>query len=144
MRTLAVRNGDLVLSGSKFGMVDGIARVQQQLGLAMREEFGNDRFHRQWGSTLPTWIGDVLTAEVPFEVRAEVTRVVRDFILNQNEQIKQRASLGFSAVVRAEELIVEISDVKVQTRQDTVLVKVTLRTASNQEFSILTTPGSVL
>jgi hypothetical protein len=125
-------------------MVDGIARVQQQLGLAMREEFGNDRFHRQWGSTLPTWIGDVLTAEVPFEVRAEVTRVVRDFILNQNEQIKQRASLGFSAVVRAEELIVEISDVKVQTRQDTVLVKVTLRTASNQEFSILTTPGSVL
>jgi len=144
VRTLAVRNGDLVLSGSKFGMVDGIARVQQQLGLAMREEFGNDRFHRQWGSTLPTWIGDVLTAEVPFEVRAEVTRVVRDFILNQNEQIKQRASLGFSAVVRAEELIVEISDVKVQTRQDTVLVKVTLRTASNQEFSILTTPGSVL
>ena len=144
MKTMAIRNGDLVLSGSKFGMVEGMARVQQQLGLAMREQYGNDRFHRQWGSTLPSWIGEVLSSDVPFEVRAEVTRIVRDFILNQNEQIKNRAALGLSAVVRTDEMIMEIRDIKVETNLDSVLVKVTIRTASNQEFSILTTPGSVI
>jgi hypothetical protein len=143
MRTLAVRNGDLVLTGSKFGMVEGIARVQQQLGLAMREAFGSDRFHRSWGSTLPTWIGQVLTPNVPFEIRAEVTRIVRDFIIQQNEKIKERAALGYTAVVSAEEMIMEIRDIKIETRYDTILVKVTLRTASGQEFSVLTTPGSV-
>lgn len=144
MKTMAVRNGDLVLAGSKFGMVEGIARVQQQLGLAMREAFGSDRFHRQWGSTLPSWIGQVLSQQVPFEIRSEVNRVVRDFILQQNEKIKERAALGLTAVVTSEEMIMEIRDIKVETRQDSVFVKVTLRTASNQEFSVLTTPGSVL
>lgn len=143
MKTLAVKNGDLVLTGSKFGMVEGIARVQQQLGLAMREAFGSDRFHRQWGSTLPNWIGQVLTSNVPFEIRAEVTRIVRDFIIQQNERIKERAALGYTAVVKAEEMIMEIRDIKIEARYDTLLVKVTLRTASGQEFSVLTTPGSV-
>lgn len=144
MKTLAVRNGDLVLAGSKFGMVEGIARVQQQLGLAMREAFGTDRFHRSWGSTLPGWIGQVMTKEVPFEIKAEITRIVRDFIIQQNEKIKERAALGLTAVVRPEEMIVEITSVRVETRYDSVLVKVTLRTATGQEFSVLTTPGSTI
>lgn len=144
MKTLAIKNGDLVLTGSKYGMVDGIARVQQQLGLALRETFGNDRFHRSWGSTLPNWIGQVLDASVPFEIQAEVTRVVRDFIIQQTEKVKERAALGFTAVVTPSEMIMDISGIKVEARYDSVLVKVTLRTASGQEFSVLTTPGSVI
>lgn len=144
MKTLAVKNGDLVLTGSKFGMVEGIARVQQQLGLALREAYGADRFHRGWGSTLPNWIGQVMTVDVPFEVRAEVTRIVRDFIIQQTEKVKERAALGFTSVVTAEEMIMDITDIKIETRYDTLLVKVTLRTASGQEFSVLTSPGSVV
>lgn len=144
MKTLAVKNGDLVLTGSKFGMVEGISRVQQQLGLALREAYGADRFHRSWGSTLPSWIGQVMTADVPFEVRAEVTRIVRDFIIQQTEKVKERAALGFTSVITAEEMIMDITDIKIETRNDTLRVKVTLRTASGQEFSVLTSPGSVV
>ena len=123
-------------------MVEGIARAQQQISLALREEYGADRFHPEWGSTLPTMIGSVIDSATSAEIRAEVTRVVRRFILSQNELIKQRASAGRRSVVKPEEMIAEITSVRAETNQDQVLVKVVIRTASNQEFSILTSPGS--
>ena len=144
MKTLAVRNGDLVLTGSKFGVVEGMARVQQQIGLCLKEPYGNDRFHREWGSVLDEWVGHAITTDIPLEVQAEVVRVVRDTILRQNEQIKARAAAGFTSVIKAEEMIVEISSVNVEQRQDNLLVKITLRTASNQEFTITTQPGSTV
>lgn len=142
MKTFALRNGDLVLSGSRYAMVDGIARAQQQIALGLREEYGSDRFHPEWGSILPSMIGSVIDSATPSEIRSEVTRVVRMFILRQNEAIKQRASSGRRAVVKPEEMIAEITSVRAETNQDMVLVKVVIRTASNQEFSILTSPGS--
>jgi phage baseplate assembly protein W len=144
MKTFALRNGDLVLAGSKYGMVEGIARVQQQVGLAMREPLGSDRFHREWGSVLDDWIGSVINEDITFEVRSEVIRVVRDFIIRQNEQVKSRASIGRRAIITAEEMITDISSLRVEQDQDALIVKVTLRTASNQEFTILTSPGSTV
>lgn len=143
MKTFALRNGDLVLTGSKFGMVEGMPRVQQQLGLAMREPFGSDRFHRDWGSVLDSWIGTYITGDVTDQVRSEVVRVVRDFIIRQNESVKTWAGQGRRANVTAEEMITDISAIQIEQNQDALLVKVTLRTASNAEFSILTSPGSV-
>lgn len=142
MRTLAVRDGDLVIAGSRYGMVEGIARAQQQIGLALREPFASDRFHTQWGSVLPNWIGTVLDRSLPQQIQSEVTRIVKDFILRQNETIKTRAAAGLRANVTPEEMIVEIVSVTVYTNQDAATVKVVLRTASRQEFTILTTPGS--
>ena len=142
MKTFAIRGGDLVLSGSRYGMVEGIARAQQQISLALREEYGSDRFHPEWGCTLPAMIGSVIDSATPAEIRSEVTRVVRLFIVRQNELIKQRAAAGRRSVVKPEELIAEISSIRTETNQDQVLVKVVIRTVSNQEFSILTSPGS--
>lgn len=142
MRTFALRDGDFVIAGSSYGMVNGIARAQQQIGLGLREPFASDRFHTQWGSVLPTWIGTVLDSALPQQIQAEVTRIVRNFIMQQNEVLKTRASQGLRANVAPEEMIVEIVNVIVYTNQDAATVKVVLRTASRQEFTILTTPGS--
>jgi hypothetical protein len=141
MRTFALRNGDLVLSGSKYGMVEGMARAQQQIGLALREPIGGDRFHPTWGSSLPSYIGGVQYVGVEADIRAEVIRVVRDFIINQNEAIRRRAAAGLAPTITAEEMVLDVRSVAVTRSADNVSVRITITTASSKQFTILTTPG---
>ncbi len=141
MKTFALRGGDLVLAGDRFAMVEGMARVQQQIGLCLREPYGSDRFHTGWGSVLPTWIGRVIDANVSAEVKAEILRVVKNFIRSQDDAVRSRAVAGLRPVVTAEEMVTDVSDIRVQQGQDSLIVKVTLRTGSAKTFSIVTSPG---
>lgn len=142
MRTLQLRSGDLVLSGNSYGMVEGVARVQQQIGLGLREPYGGDRFHTGWGSVLPSWIGRVLDREsLDQDVRTEIIRVVKNFMAAQSDVIKGRAAGGLRPVLAPGEVIADISSIVITQAQDQLIVKVTLRTASGQEFAIMTSPG---
>lgn len=122
-------------------MVEGIVRAQQQVGLALREPLGSDRFHPEWGSTLPEYIGTIRSRGVPAEIRAEVNRVIRDYIINQNEAIRRRAAAGLRPTITAEEMVMNVNTISVQASQDSISVKVVISTASNKEFAVLTTPG---
>lgn len=142
MRTFALRSGDLVLAGNAYGMVAGTARVQQQLGLCLREPYGSDRFHPRWGSVLSDWIGRVIQGnELAIEIRAEVLRVIKNFIAAQNAVIDDRAVRGMRPVIGPNEVIVDVGSIRVIQQQDSLIVKVTLITQGGQEFSIVTAPG---
>lgn len=142
MKTLALRNGDLVVSGNALGMVKGVARVQQQVGLCLREPYGSDRFHPGWGSVLPEWIGRAIEGSgIQLELRAELIRVVKNFISSQTASIERRAVRGLRPVIEPAEILVDITDIKVIQERDSLVVKATLRTAGNREFSIVTAPG---
>lgn len=142
MKTFALKSGDLVVSGGGYGMVAGVARVQQQIGLCLREPYGSDRFHDRWGSVLPEWIGQVIDgAHIQMELRAELIRVVKNFIASQQAFVSQRAISGLKPVLPPSEVLVDITDIRIVQNQDTLVVKATLRTAGGQEFAIMTSPG---
>lgn len=141
MKTFALRDGDLVLAGDRYAMVEGMARVQQQIGLCLREPYGGDRFHDRWGSVLPNWIGRVIESGLDLEVRSEVLRVIKNFIRSQEDAVRFRAVRGLRPVITAEEMVTDVTDIRIEQREDTLLVKVTLKTGSSKTFSIVTSPG---
>jgi len=144
MRTFALKNGDLVLTGNRYTMVEGAARVQQQLGLGLREPYGSDRFHTAWGSMIPNWLGRTIVRGVTQDVRAEVLRVIRNHIIVQNGQLKDRATAALKPTITAEEIISEVTDIRFTQRQDELIVKVTIRTTGQQEFTLLTSTSGGL
>lgn len=142
MRTFALKSGDLVVSGGGYANVAGVARVQQQIGLCLREPYGSDRFHDRWGSVLPEWIGRVIDGtNIQIELRAELIRVVKNFIASQQAYVSQRAISGLRPTLPPSEILVDITDIRIVQNQDTIIVKATLRTAGGQEFAIMTSPG---
>lgn len=143
MKTFALSSGDLVLAGNAYGMVAGTARVQQQIALCLREPFGSDRFHTRWGSVLPEWIGRTIdnSSQLGIEIRAELIRVVKNFIAAQTAQIEDRSMRGLRPVIMPSEVIVDVQDIRVIQDQDSIIVKATLLTQGGQEFSIITAPG---
>lgn len=143
MRTFALRDGDLALAGNAYQMVGGVARVQQHVSLCLREPYGSDRFHPGWGSVLPDWIGRVIEgAGIGAELQSELRRVVKNVIAAQNAAIERRAVRGLKPVVSPAEVLIDITDIRVIHRGDTLIAKATLHTAGNQEFTIMTAPGS--
>lgn len=143
MKTFALQSGDLVLAGNAYRMVGGVARVQQQLALCLREPYGSDRFHTRWGSVLPEWIGRTIddSTRLGIEIRAEIIRVAKNFIAAQNSMIEDRALRGLRPVVSPSETIVDVTDIRVIQDQDSIIVKAVIRTQGGQEFSIVTAPG---
>lgn len=139
MRTFALRNGDLVLTGDRYGMVEGAALLQQQLSLALTEPFGSDRFHPRWGSVLNQWIGGTISDETISFVQAEVLRVVKNYVVAQNAALTQRTSGMKRPNVSLNEIISEVTDVTVRPSGDSLVVRVGLRTAARQEFAVMAT-----
>lgn len=138
MKTFALKNGDLLLTGDQYAMVEGAARVQQHLGLALREPFGSDRFAPKWGSTLPHRIGTPIGKSTANDVRAEVVRVIKNHMIVQNDQLRSRAMQGLSATLTASEVITQLVSVTIRQQQDTFIVKVDLATAGKQQITLLT------
>lgn len=138
MMTFALKGGDLVLAGDQYAMVDGAARVQQHLGLALREPYGSDRFAPRWGSTLPNKIGTAIGTGTADDIRAEVIRVIKNHLIVQNDQLRRRAVKGLTPTLTASEVITQVTGVTVQQKRDTMVVKVDLVTAGRQEITLLT------
>jgi phage baseplate assembly protein W len=53
--------------------------------LALAEPYGDDRFHPQWGSVLPNYVGTPIGADTEMLVRSEVARVIQAYIGVQAE-----------------------------------------------------------
>ena len=64
MKSFALQNGDLVLGQGGLLTVTGPSKVRQDLSIAMREPVGCDRFHPNWGSVLPNYIGEPITTQI--------------------------------------------------------------------------------
>lgn len=141
MKTFALRNRDLVLSGDQFALVGGAARLQQQLGLAMSDPYGADRFHPDWGSTLHQYVGVNNSPATTELIKAEVNRIIRYLLSVQNTMMTDRSVLALKPTITAAEIVADISSVQVDQREDSLSVKVSVRTASQQQVDVLATTG---
>lgn len=141
MKTFLLRNGDLTLGPSGFALVTGPSKVKQDLGVAVSEPFGCDRFHTQWGTVLPTVIGGVINEEATLLVRSEITRVVSNYIAVQTDQVVSDYSRGRRARVSANEVVTGIKDIIIRADFDRLYVKILITTAAEDEVMLTTTVG---
>lgn len=139
MKTFALDNGDLVLSSGSFQEVRGQRKLTQDLGLAMREPLGSDRFHRRWGSQLHRFLGLPATTDVAQRIQAEAQRVMDNAMAVQQDNIRRDAIAGRPSRYGTGEVINRVKEIQVRQEFDAYHVRVALTTLSGDEVVLVST-----
>lgn len=139
MKTLALKNGDLVVESDGHKTVSGSTKVAQELYLSLGEPYGSDRFHRDLGSVLDDFFGQPINDMTEAMVEAEVIRVVRSYIETQRLQVLEDHLESRQSRFDASDVVAEISHVDVTVDYDKILVKLALRTATGSQVAITRT-----
>lgn len=139
MKQLALQNGDLVLGQGGFATVRGPNKVRQDLSCALREPIGTDRFHRAWGSTLQSYIGDAVGPDTLTMIESEVYRVVQNYMVTRAGLLQQEYIDNLRPNFDAGEIISAITGVDVQQQEDRCHVRVSLTTLSQERLTLVAT-----
>lgn len=139
MKTLALVGGDLALGEGGYRMLTGPARIRQDLALALAEPYGHDQFHPEYGSVLPNYIGEPLTAELQLLVRSEVVRVLQQYIGAQQAGVAADALSGARSRYSYQDIVQQVTSVDTKVLHDTLKVTIALRTQSGTTVKILRT-----
>lgn len=137
MMSLAVINGDLALRPGGFGTVTGAAKTRQDLGLALREPYGVDRFHPMWGSLLDGNIGFTINEAMADDVRSEVVRVIQNYMAVQQAKLVADTINGGPTRLTPDEIVRSISNLEVDQENDRLLVRITLDTGGGRQVTLL-------
>ena len=139
MKTLAITNGDLTIGPGGAQLVEGQAKVRQDLGIALREPLGCDRFHPEWGAILGRFIGVAHRIELMALVKAEVTRVTGGYMTRQTQMVQDDAIAGRRTRFRTGEVIATLSGVEVRPEYDRYLVRVSPETMPREQAALQAT-----
>lgn len=134
MKTLAVRDGDLVVGPKGHTILEGEAKTRQDLGLALREPWGVDRFHPDHGSLLYRYVGEPVGIETEALIRAEIFRVVKNLIANQEAILTADNAKGAKPRFTTNEVISGVEGVDVAAQYDRYYVRVRLRTLAGSQI----------
>lgn len=129
--SLKITNGDLDLSSNTMGVVQGVDKLTQDLSLWLREQYGIDRFHPDYGSALDGFIGGTISIATQHEIQVEVLR-----ILSIYQQVQTIALQKNPSKFALDEILSTVTSVDCQAGYDSVYVTVRFVTA-------LGTPGQV-
>jgi phage baseplate assembly protein W len=136
MKTLALANGDLVVGATGHQTVSGAPKIRQELALALGEDYAMDRFHPDMGSILIEFIGQPITEETETLIRAEVGRVVQQYIAIQDREVLRDHLAQRMSRFDASDVVVGISGITAQVDYDTVRVSATLTTQSGDTVQV--------
>ncbi len=136
MKTLALSGGDLVLGPGGLQLIDGAAKIRQDIALALGEDYGGDPYHAGWGSVLQQYIGEQITEDTPMLVQAEVNRILQQYISNQQATLSAAAVNNTQHTITTAEIIKTVNAVDVAVSYDTVTVLIDLTTMAGQNLKI--------
>lgn len=136
MRAFALQSGDLVLGEGGFAMVTGAEKVKQDLGVAMREPYGCDRFHPRWGSILPRYVGEPIDGQASLLIRSECARLVRNYIQVQGGIIEKDVQAGSRSRMTTDEAIAGVAGIDIRQEQDRYHVRVRLQLFSGGQVTL--------
>jgi phage baseplate assembly protein W len=136
VKTLALKDGDLVVSSTGHATVSGTAKITTELNLALAEPFGNDRFHPAWGSYLPAYVGQPVDATTQMLVEAEVQRVLANYIYVQSTDIARDALAGTRSRFATADVVQSVDSVRTAFALDTIYVQIVLRTQAGELLTL--------
>lgn len=142
MKSLQIKSGDLAIGPGGVQLVEGQARVVQDLSIASIEPFGCDRFHPGWGSVFANYIGLPSTAELEMLVRSEAVRIASNYMVEQARTLDEDAAAGRQPRLSSDEILNAITKVEVEQALDRLNVRVSLRTLSGNTVSLQSTVRS--
>jgi phage baseplate assembly protein W len=117
--SLAVANGDLVLTGNELKIVTGRDKLIQDLTLWLLVRWGSSVAHPAFGSALQSFIGGVVNSATQANVYNEVIRVLTNYQTMILQLFKTNPQLYTLA-----ELPASVDDVNVSISYDTVYLSV--------------------
>lgn len=137
MKTLALINGDLAI-GTDGGYLlhSGVARIRQDLTLALTEEYGTDRFHPTYGSILHAYLGQVISENIQQLVRAEVNRVLQNYLIIQQNEVIRDTVVDVQGRYNTSDVVQSISSIQAKTLLDAIYIIATLTTLSRETVTI--------
>ena len=137
MQSLGLIQGDLAISGSgDYFTVTGVSRIKQDLTLALTEELGADRFHPGWGSIVKEYLGQPITPELQQAVKAEVNRVVQNYIVLQQQEVIRDSQYDIAGRFDTSDVVQNVRDIQVRALYDTIYVSATLVTIARETVTI--------
>jgi phage baseplate assembly protein W len=134
--SLGLVNGDLMVSSGDYLLLTGADKIRQDLTLALSEEFGSDRFHPRWGSIVKRYIGNLLTPQLALLVKAEVIRVVRNYIAIQQAEVLRDTQVDQQGRFDTSDVIRELVSVEAQIHFDVCNIYIHLRTLNRATVKI--------
>lgn len=141
MRTLQLADGDLVIGTNGHATVTGASMVAQDLRCALGEPIGTDRFHPGYGSALETFVGMVLDEGARFTVEQEANRVIGNYVAIQNDRISRDAVRAARSRYSTDDIVAEVSEVRVVANFDAVQVFVEIKTMAGQSVIVSAQAG---
>lgn len=137
MKTFQIQGGDLVIGPGGYATVAGPRKVLQDLSILVREPYGIDRFHPQWGGILEEFVGQEVSPVSKALVRGEIERLLQNYMVMQSRQIAADMSLRRKPRFGPGEIIEEVESIKIQQAFDRLNIKVTIRTVSGETIDII-------
>lgn len=141
MKALEIKNGDLVIGRGGYATVSGVAKLRQDLSVAVREPYGTDRFHPRWGSLLAEYVGGVLNEYSKMQVIGEVQRICANYIAVQQDQMAAANAEGRRPTFTSGEVVESVQSIEVRQTFDRLHVRVILRTLSGETVPLVSTVG---
>lgn len=136
MKTLALSGGDLVVGPGGLQLLDGPAKIRQDIALALGEDYGGDPYHAGWGSVLRQYLGQPITEDTSMLVQAEVNRILQQHIANQQQKLAAASLNNQQHTISTSEIIRTVNSIDVSVQYDTVTVLIDLTTMAGQTMKI--------
>ena len=146
MKTLQVKNGDLVLdSGGRPVFITGSTKLVQDLSLWLNEEYGVGYTTPNFGSTLNELIGGGITQGSIAQVQSEISRVLELYRSQQIQDLLEAQQLQQLGNWNKSELIQSIGPIQVTPGYGFLQVTVALTTLNSAmiDLNLLLTPNGI-
>lgn len=139
MKTLALSGGDLVLGSGGLQLISGAAKIRQDVALALGEEYGTDPYNAGWGSVLPQYVGETITADTTMLVQAEVNRILQQYMAQQQSMLSQAATNNTTTTLTTSDVVSSVDKIDVTVLYDAVNIVITLTTMAGQTLTLTRT-----
>lgn len=143
MYGLKIAGGDIAVRGDgRVSEVEGSERLRQEISHWLLEPLGTDTLYRRFGSTLGEMVGSPMLPDYIAEVRAEVSRVVGNYLEYQKRMISEDKIKGdavFLSNWKDDDIIDTIDGIDVRSVADTLYVTVKLTTVAGTRVTVVQT-----
>jgi hypothetical protein len=129
--SFGIENKDIALKGSQINIVYGVKKLEQDIAIWLKERYRSDRFHSTYGSVLDNFIGGVIDSDTESMVQGEIMRVLRNYQSLQYRRLKENPQL-----MSADEVLVDVQNIKVQVQYDSVFVYIAFLTGNRTQGSV--------